>query len=104
MKYTLEIFPDAPRPALGTEHKEVQIVFKDFDTKVAYVKAENRFTLDAFNEYLTANTNDKKDTQRALDLKRVDFAKQNNYYPKRGNKYAWVYTPQAGGDEPKRYA
>lgn len=102
--HTLEIYPDKERPPLGETYRKVQIIFKDKDTKVAYCKAENQFTLDSFNDYLTANTTNKKSAQRALDLKRVTFARQNNYIPKKGNKFTWVYTPSDGGDEPKRYA
>ena len=104
MTYTLEIFPNKARPPLGKKHQEITILFKDKETKVAYVKAENLFTLDAFNEYLLADANDKKDAQRSLDLKRVTFAKQNNYYPKKGNKFTWEYDSSNGGDQPKRYA
>ena len=104
IEYTVEIFPDAPRPALGVEHKEVRLTFKDQETKTKYVKAEGRFVQEEFLNYLTAETRNKKSTQRALDLKRVTFAKQNGYFPKKGNKFIWEFTPGNGGDEPKRYA
>ena len=104
MGYTLEIFPNKARPPLGKEHREIRIRFKDQETKTAYVKAENLFTLDTFNEYLLADTKDKKATQRALDLKRVTFARQQNYYPKKGNKSIWEYDPSSGGDQPLRFA
>ena len=102
--YTLEIFPNKARPPLGEKHQEIKIYFKDKDTKVAYVKAENLFTLGVFNEYITAKAKDKKATQRALDLKRVTFARQQNYFPKKGNKFTWIFDPSNGGDQPKRYA
>lgn len=104
MIHTLEIFPDDPRPKLGVKHREIQLVFKDAKTKGEYIKAEGVYTKDAFGAYLLAEHNDKKDAQRKLDLKRCNFARQNNYYPKSGNKFIWEFTPYDGGDEPKRYA
>ena len=103
--YTLEIFPDKPRPELGEKHQEIRLFFETQEIKSKYVKAEAAFTQEAFNEYLLANTNDKKDAQRNLDLKRITFAKQNNYYPKKGNKFVWAYdASDNGGDQPTRFA
>ena len=81
MRHTLEIFPDKPRAKPGEQHNEVQVVFKDKETKDKYIKQERLFTLAVFNYYLTAMPSNRNEAQRALDLKRVVFAKQNNYYP-----------------------
>lgn len=101
--YTLEIFPDKERPPLGETHKEVRIVFDSKEIKAKYIKAEVIFTKDAFNAYLLADSNDKKEAQRALDLKRVAFAKQNSYYPKQTDKFTWVRTDTIV-EPPKQYA
>lgn len=98
------IFTTALFPKGRSVEKAPSLYFKDQDTKDAYIKREEVFARKEYNDYLTSMPNDRKDACQALDNKRILFAKQNNYAPKKSDKFMWILQESTGGDEPKQYA
>lgn len=76
-----------------------KVLFSDKDSKQKYIKAEYKFCKDAEDAYLAARfINQREKTKAELYAKRVTFAKQQNYVPKRGNKLVWIQeNKDAGG-------
>ena len=100
MLYTLALFPKGRKV-----DENPSLYFPDKETKEKYITREEKFCRDAYNEYLTAMPNDRKDACQALDDKRILFARQQNYAPKKTDKFMWILQESTGGDdEPKRYA
>jgi hypothetical protein len=101
MIYSIALFPKG-RSVENTP----AVYFPDMETKEKYVEKEVKFCLKAYNKYLTSLPNDRKGACQDFDDKRILFAKQQNYAPKKGNKLMWVLQESAGGDgdNPKRYA
>ena len=100
MLYKVAIYPRGRKV-----EKPHAIYFPDKETKEAYITKEEKFCRGAYDEYLTAMPNDRKDACQALDDKRILFARQQNYAPKKTDKFMWILQESTGGDdEPKRYA
>ena len=100
MIYSIPIYPK------GRDiEKHPKVCFPDKEVKEAYTAKEELFCRDEYNKYLTAHSNSKKEAQKELDNKRILFAKQQNYAPKKSDKFMWVLQESTGGDgDPKLVA
>lgn len=81
-----------------------KIIFHSKEIKENYITSEGRFCMKEYDSYLTSNPSSRKKAQKDLDRKRIIFARQQDYAPKKGDKFTWVKQSSDGGDEPKRYA
>ena len=99
MIYTVALFPKGRKV-----DKAPAIYFESKEEKENYVVAEGLFCLEVYNDYLSSSYGVREKYQKALDKKRITFAKQNNFAPSKGNKFMWRKQDASGGDEPKRYA
>lgn len=99
MRFTIALFPKGRK-----QEKTPAIYFPDKETKETYITKEEIFCRSEYNEYLTSMPNAREMYQKALDDKRILFAKQQNYAAKKSDKFMWILQESTGGDEPKQYA
>lgn len=97
MTYSVNLYPKG-----RNVERYPKVFFPSIDVKEMYITKEEAFCRNEYNDYLTSNFNNKEKAQKALDNKRILFAKQQNYAPKKNDKFMWVLQKSTGGDgEPK---
>lgn len=98
-EYCIPIYPKGRK-----QERYPSLYFDSKEEKEEYIVKEGQFCMEAQNNYFSANSTTRESYQEDYDLKRVNFAKQQNYAPKKGNGQMWIYTEPIIDDEPKRFA